>query len=394
MLRTAPKFYEVAKRIVEMTENCIIVAHNSEFDYRILRTEFSRLGFEFKRKTLCTVELAKEIMPEQESYSLGKLTRALGIPVTDRHRASGDAIATVKLFKLLLAKDLKKQIIQDAVKAEPKYQMATNLKSIIDDLPAITGVYYLHDTYGKIIYIGKSRNIRNRVNQHFTNPKSKKLQNQVAAVTYEATGNELVALLKENAEIKQNKPALNRTSRRNLFTYALYSFKDENGYINLKLDAADGRKKAITTFSNKQSGKQFLYKAVEDFKLCPKLVGLDTAKTSCFKYSINECEGACIQEESPESYNLKIQELIANSNYENQNLIIIDKGRALNEHSVTLIENGVFKGFGYYDLNFQITNKKILESIITPMDNNRESQHIIHSYLRKNKQVKIVKLTE
>ena len=394
MLRTAPKFYEVAKRIVEMTEDCIIVAHNSEFDYRILRTEFSRLGFEFKRKTLCTVELAKEIMPEQESYSLGKLTRALGIPVTDRHRASGDAIATVKLFKMLLAKDLKKNIIQDAVKAEPKYQMATSLKTIIADLPAITGVYYLHDTYGKIIYIGKSRNIRNRVNQHFTNPKSKKIQNQVAAVNYEATGNELVALLKENAEIKQNKPTLNRASRTNLFTYALYSSTDENGYVNLKLDAADGRKKAITTFSNKQSGKQFLFKAIENHKLCPKLVGLDIAKTSCFKYHISECNGACIQEESPENYNLRVQELIHESNYDSQNLIIIDKGRALNEHSVILIENGVFKGFGYYDLNFQVTNKKILESIITPMDSNRETQHIIQSYLRKNKQAKIVKLTE
>ncbi len=394
MLRTAPKFYEVAKRIVEMTEDCIIVAHNSEFDYRILRTEFSRLGFEFKRKTLCTVELAKEIMPEQESYSLGKLTRALGIPVTDRHRASGDAIATVKLFKMLLAKDLKKNIIQDAVKAEPKYQMATSLKTIIADLPAITGVYYLHDTYGKIIYIGKSRNIRNRVNQHFTNPKSKKIQNQVAAVNYEATGNELVALLKENAEIKQNKPTLNRASRTNLFTYALYSSTDENGYVNLKLDAADGRKKAITTFSNKQSGKQYLFKAIENHKLCPKLVGLDIAKTNCFKYHISECNGACIQEESPENYNLRVQELIHESNYDSQNLIIIDKGRALNEHSVILIENGVFKGFGYYDLNFQVTNKKILESIITPMDSNRETQHIIQSYLRKNKQAKIVKLTE
>ena len=394
MLRTAPKFYEVAKRIVEMTEDCIIVAHNSEFDYRILRTEFSRLGFEFKRKTLCTVELAKEIMPEQESYSLGKLTRSLGIPVTDRHRASGDAIATVKLFKMLLAKDLKKHIIQDAVKAEPKYQMATNLKSIIADLPAITGVYYLHDTYGKIIYIGKSRNIRNRVNQHFTNPKSKKIQNQVAAVKYEATGNELVALLKESAEIKQNKPTLNRTPRRNLFTYALYSFTDDNGYINLKIDTADGRKKNITTFSNKQSGKQFLSKAVEDYALCPQLAGLETAKTGCSKHDIKACEGACEQEESPETYNLKVQELIAKNSYDHQNIIIIDKGRALNEHSVILIENGVFKGFGYFDLNFQITNKKILESIITPMDNNRETQHIIHSYLRKNKQVKIVKLTE
>ena len=111
-------------------------------------------------------------------------------------------------------------------------------------------------------------------------------------------------------------------------------------------------------------------------------------------YHKEECGGACVQEESQEIYNLRVQELIVKNNYANQNMIIIDKGRALNEHSVILIEDGVFKGFGYFDLNFQITNKKILESIITPMDNNRETQHIIQSYLRKNKQVKIVQLTE
>jgi DNA polymerase-3 subunit epsilon len=394
MLITAPKFYEVAKRIVEITEDCIVVAHNSEFDYRILRTEFSRLGFEFKRKTLCTVELAKEMMPEQESYSLGKLTRALGIPVSDRHRASGDALATVKLFKILLAKDLDKHIIQDAVKAEPTYKMATNLKTIMEDLPSITGVYYLHDTFGKIIYIGKSKNIKNRVNQHFTssNPKSKKMQNQVAAVTYEATGSELVALLKESAEIKRNKPSFNRAMKRNIFTHALYSFTDENGYLNLKIDSADGRKKAVTTFSNYQSGKQFLFKAVDNFKLCAKLVGLDTTKKSCFKYHIKECEGACIAEESALDYNIRVQEMITNNSYDNQDMVIIDKGRAIDEHSVLLIEDGIFKGLGFYNLNYQITNKKVLESIITPMDNDRDTQHIIQSYLRKNKQVKRVEL--
>jgi len=396
MLRTAPKFYELAKRIVEITEECIIVAHNSEFDYRILRTEFSRLGFEFKRKTLCTVELAKEIMPEQESYSLGKLTRALGIPVSDRHRASGDALATVKLFKMLLAKDLNKHIIQDAVKAEPTYKMATNLKTILDDLPPITGVYYLHDTYGKIIFIGKSKNIKNRVNQHFTNSnsKAKKMQNQVAAVTYEATGSELVASLKESAEIKQNKPSYNRALRRNTFTHALYSFMDDNGYLNLKVDAADGRKKAITTFTNKQSGKQFLHKAVENHSLCPKLTGLDTTKKSCFKYHIKECEGACIQEETPEDYNLRVQNLIVKNSFDSHDMIIVDKGREVDERSVLLIEHGIFKGFGYYNLNFQITNRKVLESIVTPMENNKDTQHIIQNYIRKNKQLKIIQLDQ
>ena len=116
MLRNAPKFYEVAKRIVEITKDCILVAHNSAFDYRILRTEFQRLGFDFERNTLCTVELSQQLIPDQPSYSLGKLTHSLGIPIADRHRATGDAIATVKLFKLLLEKDVNKDIIQNSIK--------------------------------------------------------------------------------------------------------------------------------------------------------------------------------------------------------------------------------------------------------------------------------------
>lgn len=394
MLRTAPKFYEVAKRIVEITEDCILVAHNSEFDYRILRTEFNRLGFHYKRKTLCTVELAKQLIPDQESYSLGKLTRSLGIPVSDRHRASGDAMATVKLFKMLLAKDVEKIIIQDAVKAEPKFQMEPNLKTIVEELPSITGVYYIHNAQGDVIYIGKSKNIKSRVNQHFTstNNKSKKIQIQVAAVTYEATGNELVAHLKESEEIKQIKPLHNRGQKKHLFTYALYSFIDQAGYINLMIDKADGHSKPITTFNNRQSAKSFLVNAVTNFQLCQKLVGLYKTKTSCFRYDTKECFGACIQRESIEEYNKRVEQLIEKNSFESKNLVIVDKGREIDERSVILIENGLFKGLGFVNLNYQISNIKVLENIITPMENNRETQHIIQSYLRKNKKTKIIQL--
>lgn len=389
MLRTAPKFYEVAKRIVEMTEDCIIVAHNSEFDYRILRTEFSRLGFEFKRKTLCTVELAKEIMPEQESYSLGKLTRALGIPVSDRHRASGDAIATVKLFKMLLAKDLKKKIIQEAVKDAPKYQMRPNLKTLVEDLPAITGLYYLHDIYGKIIYLGKSKNIKNRVNQHFTNPRSKKLQKQVAAVTFEATGNELIATLKENAELSENRPPLNRSRNKIKITHGLCKFVDDEGLLNLKIETIGKCKNPVTTFSDHKSGKQFLEKAVEKYNLRPELTGI----ISDFETLVEQLNSEDLEFDAhPEAYNERVKELIDSTNFENRDLIIIDKGRAIDEHSVILIENGVFAGMGFYNLNYQITNRKVLESIITPMESNVETKHIIHSYLRKNNQYRIVEL--
>ncbi|AUC76060.1 exonuclease domain-containing protein [Olleya sp. Bg11-27] len=394
MLRNAPKFYEVAKRIVEITEGTILVAHNAQFDYRILKTEFKRLGFPFERETLCTVELSKDLIPDLPSYSLGKLVRSLGIPVTDRHRASGDALATVKLFKLLLSKDTNKTIIKESIRKEPKFQMEPRLIDIIDNLPSKTGVYYMHKADGEIIYIGKSKNIKNRVNQHFTGTttKSKKIQTQVVTVTYEATGSELVALLKESEEIKRNKPILNRALRRSIFTHALYSFKDENGYINLTIDKADGRKPHITTFSTRQSGKHFLEKMVEQFELCQKLSGLYKTKTCCFQYEVKKCEGACIQKETPESYNARVQQLLDKYNYKNKNMVIVDKGREVDERSAILIQNGVFKGLGFYNLNYQITTPKILESIITPMENNRDQQHIIQSYLRKNKRIKTIEL--
>ena len=394
MLRNAPKFYEVAKRIVEITEDTILVAHNTSFDYRILRTEFDRLGFEFKRETLCTVELSKDLIPDLPSYSLGKLVRSLGIPVTDRHRASGDALATVKLFKLLLAKDTEKKIIQQSVKKDNKSKLEPKLIDIISKLPSITGVYYIHNTDGTIIYIGKSNNIKKRITQHFTatNSKSKKIQLQVAAVTYEATGSELVALLKESEEIKRNKPIFNRALRRTIFTHALYHKEDENGYINLVIDKADGRKKAITTFSNRQSAKTFIFKAVDDYNLCQKLTGLYNTKNSCFKYEVKECKGACINEENSEEYNKRVLQLISKNSYENQNMVIVDRGRDIDERSAILIENGIFKGIGFFNLNYQINTIEVLESIITPMENNRDHQHIIQSYLRRNKRLKIVKL--
>lgn len=392
MLRSAPKFYEVAKRIVEITEDCILVAHNAQFDYRILCTEFRRLGFEYERKSLCTVELSKDLIPDQPSYSLGKLVRSLGIPVTDRHRASGDALATVKLFKLLLAKDTTKTIIQKSVRLNPKRQLEPRHLDIISDLPSITGVYYIHKEDGEIIYIGKSKNIKKRINQHFTgtNAKSKKIQAKVTSVTYEVTGSELVALLKESEEIKKVKPIYNRALRRSIFTHALYHFKDEFGYLNLKIDVADGRKKPITTFSNRQSGKSFITKAVEDFNLCQKLTGLYKTKTSCFNYEIKNCEGACIQKESLKSYNERVQTLIEKNSYSNKNMVIVDRGREVDERSAILIENGVFKGLGFFNLNYQINNLEVLESIITPMQNNRDTQHIIQSYLRKNKRLKTI----
>jgi DNA polymerase III epsilon subunit family exonuclease len=393
MLQSAPKFFEVAKRIIEMTNDCVIVAHNADFDYRILRTEFRRLGYDFEARTLCTVELAKKLIPEQPSYSLGKLVRALGIPMADRHRASGDAMATVKLFKILLEKDLEKEIVKDFIHLKVEKGIAPKLLEIIDNLPSKTGVYYIHGQDGKLIFIGKSKNIKKRVNQHFTGitKSAKKIQSEVFTVTYEETGCELIAHLKETEEIKINRPIYNRMSRKSNFAWALYSEKDANGYLNLKLQKADGRKKEIISFMTLQEGKNVLFRISSQFNLCQKLTGLYVSKTNCFQYTIKECDGACIGEVSFEEYNKRVLEFIDTNSFENQNLMLIDRGRTVNERAAILIENGVYKGYAFYDLNYQINNIEILKNIIIPMQNNRETRNIIQNHIRKNKTSKIIR---
>ena len=392
MLQSAPKFFEVAKRIIEMTQDCVIVAHNAQFDYRILRTEFSRLGYNFERHNLCTVELSKKLIPEQPSYSLGKLVRALGIPMADRHRASGDALATVKLFKMLLEKDLEKEIVKTFIKTEVEKGLAPKLLDLLSNIPSTTGIYYAHKENGDIIYIGKSKNIKKRVNQHFTgtSQRDKKIQAEVFSITYDETGSELIALLKESEEIKVHKPKYNRVVTKTIFPVSIYQSVNKDGFISLKLQRTDARKKEVASFATHAEGQSALFKITDKYVLCQKINQLEIVKTNCFPFELNQCNGACIGQESTEDYNIRVAEFLANNEYQKQNIIAIDRGRNLQERSAILIENGVFQGYAFFDLNYQVNNIEILRNIITPMKNSRDSKNIILSYLQKKKVYKII----
>ncbi len=105
MVKNAPRFYEVAKKIIEMTEGHTFIAHNVSFDYKFIKEEFKRLGYDFNKKTMCTIKMARKLLPGHRSYSLGKICSDLGIEINGRHRAAGDALATVKLFEILLEKN-------------------------------------------------------------------------------------------------------------------------------------------------------------------------------------------------------------------------------------------------------------------------------------------------
>lgn len=392
MLRSAPKFHEIAKRIVEITTDCIIVAHNASFDYRVLRMEFRRLGYDFKSQTLDTVELAQRLIPDMPSYSLGKLSRSLGIAVADRHRASGDALATVKLFKMLLDKDLEKEIVTTFIRTEIEKGLAPRLLDIVDKLPSRTGIYYIHREDGTIVYIGKSRNIKKRVNQHFTgnSTKCKRIQLEVYDVTFEETGSELIALLRESQEIKIIRPKYNRAQSKTQLQWALYQHQDTAGFINLKIEKLDRKKAEITAFNSIIEAKTTLFKIVSKYELCPKLAGLDDSEPHCQSYAVKICDGACAGMVAVEDYNERVRNFISDHTLDSKNFMLVDRGRNVSERSAILVEDGKFKGYAFFELNYQIQNSAVLHKILVPMEHTRDTTAIIHSHIRKNDHLKMI----
>jgi len=380
MVRNEPKFYEVAKQIVEMTEDRIVVGHNVRFDYGFLRNEFKSLGYDFQRNTLDTVKLSRKLIPGKRSYSLGKLCKELGIDNQARHRALGDALATTELFELLLS------IENHPEELNLKGMSASINKSLVENLPAAAGVYYFYDSTDQLIYVGKSINIHDRVLSHLNNNLHKKaieMKNAIARVDFQITGSELVALLLESSEIKKHQPFYNRAQRRTYFNYGLYSFIDDNGYINLKLMKIIDELNPLYTYSSLHEGKEHLTNLTEQFELCQKLNGLYETSGACFHYQIHQCKGACIGEEQAVDYNERVQKALENYHFDKQNFFVIDKGRTDDEKSVVKVESGKYLGFGF--VLGDATSVDELHCCINPMKDNREVRQIINSFLRKNK---------
>tara|TARA_B110000003_G_scaffold276121_1_gene320990 strand:- start:3173 stop:4294 length:1122 start_codon:yes stop_codon:yes gene_type:complete len=202
MLKNAPKFYNVAKRIINITDGCVLVAHNALFDYRILKTEFRRLGYNYKKKTLCTVNLSKKLIPNKDSYSLEKLTKALGIPLKRNHRAFDDTIATFNLFKLLEDHDLEKQIIKNEIKNSNLNSVSINILKYIDKIPSKIGLYYFYNKEKKLIFIGISSNLKKKVLNHFLKNKNNHIVKKTKSILFSLTGNKTIAILKMKNETK------------------------------------------------------------------------------------------------------------------------------------------------------------------------------------------------
>ena len=395
MVQNAPTFSEVAKDILSITEGCIFVAHSVNFDYGVIKEEFRQIGIDFIRKKLCTVRLSRKLIPGLGSYSLGKLCSAVQIPLMDRHRARGDAHATVLLFEKLINSPEAEGVFKKFLNA--RSQEATlppHLpKFVFDNIPSKPGIYYFKNQKGEIIYVGKAINLKKRVLGHFYDKSSKEIQmcSETAHIDYKLSGSELVALLMESAEIKRLFPPYNSAQKRTVRPYAIFSYEDRNGIEHLAYNTIKGVPNPLKIFYNQTDCRTYLEELCKNFSLCPRYCHLQQTNATCSHHEITTCEGVCRGEEPIDVYNQKVQEAIAHMKLlASEVKIIKEKGRDQDENAVVLIADGMYKGYGFIDHEVSISTLEDIEAFITPQKNTVETESILAAYLLKNTEAKIL----
>lgn len=397
MLMDAPAFDEVALQIYQLLSNKVFVAHNVNFDYSFLKHHLAASGYDLQCKKLCTVRLSRKLIPGKSSYSLGKLCTALQIPIQNRHRAAGDADATSILFNLLLEYDQEGVIAEMLKKTSKEQVLPPHLdKASILKLPNQPGVYYFKDNKGKIIYVGKAKNLKKRVTSHFTgntpNRQRQEFLRNIHHVDYVTCGTELMALILEANEIRRLWPENNRAMKRYEHKYDLYVFEDQNGYLRLAIDKHKKNNNALQSFNSLLEGYNFLNHLIDKYQLCAKLCYLQKTATKCYAHENGQCFGACSRIETVSVYNKKLNAALMDVQNQQPSFALVDDGRKEDEFSCLVVENGKFYGMGYFtDQNYLSDGLAPIKNDLATYQSNSYILNLILNYAEQNPQ-KLYKL--
>jgi DNA polymerase III subunit epsilon len=386
MVFSAPSFDAIAKEVHSKLEGKVFVAHNAHFDYSFLKKEFESVGINWQAKKLCTVRLSRKIIPGLRSYSLGSLAESLGIGITNRHRAGGDAAATVRIFDQLLQRDRESHIVKALKRNSGETILPPNLaKEEFDRLPSQCGVYYFHDAHGKVIYVGKAINIKKRIAGHFSGDAREwgrsKIRNEIHHISFELTGNELIALILESQEIRKLWPKYNQAQKYRVEEWGIFDYEDRNGYLRFSVNMVTKGSRPLKRFSAKGDAWNYLWEKVRAFDLCPKLSGLQVAKGLCFDYQAGECLGACMCLETAKKYNRRVEKTILSFAGQGSSVAIIGKGRNIEEQSLVLVEKGNYLGYGFFDSNVSISDVESARTYVRKSTETPTVQNLINSYI-------------
>lgn len=397
MLVDAPFFNDVALQIYQLLKDKVFVAHNVNFDYSFLKHHLSAAGYDLQCRKLCTVRLSRKLLPGKSSYSLGKLCSALEIPIQNRHRAAGDADATSILFNLLLNNDVEGVIAEMLKKTSKEQVLPPNLdKKTVLKLPNQPGVYYFKDNKGKIVYVGKAKDLKKRVTSHFTGNKPNRQRQEflktIYHVDYVICGTELMALILEANEIKRLWPENNRAMKRYEHQYDLYVFEDQNGYLRLAIDKHKKNNKAFQSFNSLLEGYNFLNQLVDKYQLCAKLCYLQKTASKCSAHENGQCFGACSGIETVAIYNKKLNAALDDVQKLQPSFALVDEGRKEEEFSCLVVEKGKFYGMGYFtDKNYLSDGFELAKENLSTYNSNSYILNLILNHAEQHPQ-KLYKL--
>ena len=389
MVRTAPKFKEVARKVWDLTNDRVFVAHNVSFDFGVISNEFAILGVDFIRRKLCTIRLSKKVFPGKESYSLSKLCNSLGISLENAHRALADTEVTVMLFEIIL-KEGNKSVIKNELRVlnkESKIPPELDDK-VFDTLPNICGVYRFYNSKGSVIYIGSSKEIKTQISKHFKSVNGKTKESEmvmkVADISFEITASKLIADLISESEIVSLHPEFNKPLQASNYRVGITQYKDQNGFQRLVIDKkVKSSTSLFMKFSKQANARLFLKELVRKGNLCEKLVGLDNSVGQCGNYDVDSCNGACVKEEGFLSYNNRFEKTLEEMLCKGDSFLVKDIGRSIDEFSVVWIQNGKYQGCGF--VNHDITNFEEIKNSIKVEVNKLEVLNLVQSHVISSK---------
>ncbi|KEO73867.1 DNA polymerase III subunit epsilon [Anditalea andensis] len=386
MVEGAPFFHEIAEDLLLLLKDKVFVAHNVNFDFNFLHLEFQNVGLNFTVPKLCTVKLSRKIFPGVRSYSLGSICSYLGIQITDRHRAYGDALATAHLFTLICERDQDHVVHKSLHKNSGETFLPPHIsKEKYDALPKKPGIYYFYDKNNQVIYVGKAINIQSRFKGHFTGKNKTDLKTDIYDVSYELAGSEFLALLLEALEIKRLWPKYNRSQKVKSVSWGVYQYEDGQGYIRFQVSKLLKGHKPLVSFVSHAEAWSYLLAGVASFNLCPKLSGIQKTPRACYDHPIGRCQGACAGEESSVLYNLKAKNWIDSIFNNSGQLLIKEEGRHPQEKAAILFEGGILKAYGFIDSQADIHNLEDLSGYLKSVKPVNETHHILQSFLSRKK---------
>ncbi len=355
MVECAPAFSEIAEQVYGLLQGKVFVAHNVNFDYSFVKHHLERWGYMFDARKLCTVRLSRKIIPGLRSYSLGKLCRSVGVEHTDHHRAAGDATATARLFSLLHQRDEAGHIPASLRGRNKESYLPPHLPvEEVDALPDTPGVYYFYSAAGKLLYIGKAKNLAQRVKSHFSNNKPGRQKadflRHIHRIAYTPVATDLMAHILESTEIRKLWPEYNRSQRGYTPQFGLFCYEDRQGYLRLGVEKSRQHTKAVHTFNTVPEGHRWLRQLITEFGLCPRLCNLAKEADCSAGRPADGCEhsaGGCAALGPVDAYNAKVLEATAWVTTHLPTFAFVDAGREEDEQSCILVRCGVLCAMGY-----------------------------------------------